>query len=482
MIGIGGLSAAVASPLTLVLNPTNIQSDYVGDLTLSIGNLNTGMTVRGEVFVDLNTNGIIDAGDFLLKSFEVNDGRVPLVAGVRNFNVAGDEDGLTNGQIRTVLHFPPTSGGSLVSGRALVRVSDPAGSLTSVTQAFTITQKILPQSVTGRITLAGSGLPHTNSAISLQGLVSTTPSLASTDANGNYHIYCLPGIYGILGVNNNGAIYNETVLVSVPCGQTVTNNLTLSTGTFNIAGRVTDSSTGLGIPALELDADTTNNLDVATFTDTNGNYVVRVTPNTWSLHPSPTGAAEAGYVSLSRTNVTVTSASVSNVNFVLSPPTAMISGTIKDALNNPVVGVEVSASSANLRSGARSFATNGTYGLGVLAGTWNPAPNVDDLGIRGFIGPGTSVTVASSQATNVNFVVTRTNWPVLSAPLHGGSGEFQFTLSGLAGQVYAIQRSTNVTLSNWVMALVTNAPCNTLLVQDPQATNNKAFYRAVILP
>src|ERR1035438_6232544 len=93
------LRGAAASPISLTLNPTNIQNDYVGNVTLRIGNLNPGMTVRVEAFADLNTNGVIDAGDELLKSFEVTDGRVPLVAGMRNLNVPGDEDGLTNGAI-----------------------------------------------------------------------------------------------------------------------------------------------------------------------------------------------------------------------------------------------------------------------------------------------------------------------------------------------------------------------------------------------
>jgi hypothetical protein len=484
IIGVSLPSVAAAGPISLGLSPSSIESDFVGTLSLRIGNLNAGMTVRVEAFADLNTNGIIDAGDVLLKSFEVTDGQVPLVAGVRNLNVPGDEDGLTNGAIQAVLHFPPAVGGWLALGRGLFRVSDPAGNLTSVTQAVSITQKLYPQRLTGRVTLTGTGLPLANSIVGLQPVVGTTPFSAPTDANGNYQFYCLPGVYGISGLNNDGAVYDQTQVVTVGCGQTVTNNLTLSTGTFYIAGRVTDNSTGLGIPALSVDATTGNNLYVLTLTDTNGNYVFRVTTNTWKVRPTTGGACEAGYVGLARLNVTVANNSVSNVNFVLSPPTALIYGTIKDALANPVVGVQMSAQGlpSNFHCQGRSFVTNASYSLGVQAGTWFPVPDGGDLGIRGFIGSGSTVTLVDGQVSNVNFVATRTNWPILQAPLHVGSSAFQFTLSGLAGQLYTIQRSTNLAFGNWVAALVTNAPCNTVLIQDPQATNNARFYRAVIVP
>ena len=157
------LSGLVARAISLALNPTSITNDYVGALTLSIGNLTPGMTVTVECYADLNTNGVIDAGDLLLKQFQVSDGQVPLVAGVRDLNVPGDEDGLTNGQIRAVLEFPPTGGGSFGVGKGLFRVSDPAGKLTSVAQAFSITPRLYPQGVAGRLTWTGSGLPLTNS-------------------------------------------------------------------------------------------------------------------------------------------------------------------------------------------------------------------------------------------------------------------------------------------------------------------------------
>ena len=69
----------------------------------------------------------------------------------------------------------------------------------------------------------------------------------------------------------------------------------------------------------------------------------RITTNTWGVHPSTGAAPETGYVDPARTNITISGVSVSNVNFALSQPTAMIHGTIMDPLSNPVPGVQFSA-------------------------------------------------------------------------------------------------------------------------------------------
>ena len=477
------LSALAAKAITLALNPASITNDYVGTVALNIGGLTPGMTVTVESYADMNSNGIIDAGDLLWKRFQVTDGQVPLVAGVRNLNVPGDEDGLADGQIRTGLNFPAT-GGSFALGQGLFRVFDPAGSLTSVTQAFSITQKLYPQGVTGRLTWAATGLPLSNGVVGLQPLVGTTTGFTLTDTNGHYRFYCLPGIYIVGGLNNNGAIYSQSALITVGCGQLATNNLVVTNGTSYIAGRVTDSATGLGIPALSVDANTAGGLDVLASTDTNGDYVLQVTANTWGVHPGTGAAPEAGYVDPKRTNVTVTSASVSNVNFVLSKPTALIYGTVRDSLNNPVLGVQLSARDQPnaFHSVGRSFVTNASYSLGVQAATWNPAPDSGDLALRGFTGSSSSVTLLNGQATNINFIVTRTNWPILQAPIHPSGNGIQFILNGLAGQDYSIEQSSNLASSNWLAVLATNAPCDTVLIQDSQATNGARFYRAVVVP
>ena len=306
-----------------------------------------------------------------------------------------------------------------------------------------------------------------------------------TDSNGNYSFYCLPGYYLLEGLNDKGAVYNQALLISVGCGQMVTNNSAATNGTFFIAGKVTDSATGLGIPAMTVDAQTANNLGVLALTDANGNYVLQVTPNTWSMHPGTGGPSAAGYVDPTRIDVTITASSVSNFNFSLSKATALIYGTLKDILNNPAVGVQVSARDKPnnfFHVVGRSFVTNASYTIGAQAGAWGPAPDSGDLGARGFLGYGSNVTLVTGQATNINFIVTRTNWPSLQPPLHLTSSQFQLLLSGLAGQNYTIQSSTNLGGNDWLVVLATNAPCNSVLIVDPHATNSARFYRALVGP
>lgn len=477
------LSGAVAATIGFNISPSVFTNDYVGKVTLSITNLTPGMTVQVDDYADLNTNGVIDAGDLEFTSFQVTDGQAPLISGVRNLNVPGDDDGLTNGRILVQYNYPD-AGNGIWAGKFLFRVSDPTGNLAPATQAVSVAQHVYPQAITGRITFASTGLPLTNCPVGTLGYNSAS-HFSWTDPNGFYSLYSLPPGNVILGYNFHGAVFNGFLIAYVSCGQTTTNNLYLSSGTFVIAGRVTDSTTGAGVPNLQLDANTPDDFDVVGITDTNGNYALHVTTNEiWKLHPSTGTVAARGYVDQVRTFVTVSNASVSNINFTLSRPTALIYGTVQDTLGNPVMGVQLSTrnSAGNLHPVGLSFATNGSYSVGVQADTWTVTPNSADLALQGFTGLSSNVTLVAGQTTNINFVVTRTNWPLLQFSVRLSSNTFRFTLNGLAGQNYAIQRSTNLALNDWMAMLATNAPCNTVLIQDPQATNTARFYRAVIVP
>ena len=47
-------------------------------------------------YADVNANGLIDPQEWLVQSFPVTDGVRPMIGGVRNINVPGDEDGAVN--------------------------------------------------------------------------------------------------------------------------------------------------------------------------------------------------------------------------------------------------------------------------------------------------------------------------------------------------------------------------------------------------
>ena len=60
--------------------------------------------------------------------------------------------------------------------------------------------------------------------------------------------------------------------------------------------------------------------------------------------------------------------------------------------------------------------------------------------------------------------------------------QFRFLLTGIQGQNYTIQKSTNLSLPNWSFLFVTNAPATSFFVIDPTATNSRAFYCALFGP
>src|SRR5690242_9214989 len=113
-------STVRAAAIGFSISPSVFTNNYVGQIAFSITNLTPGMTVMVDEFADVNSNGVIDAADLPIGSFQVTDGQVPRVSGVRNLNVPGDDDGLTNGQILTRYDYPDV-GGAIYSGNFLSR-------------------------------------------------------------------------------------------------------------------------------------------------------------------------------------------------------------------------------------------------------------------------------------------------------------------------------------------------------------------------
>lgn len=470
----------------LTVNPSIITNNFAGKISLTVTGLTVGKTITVERFADLNGNGTNDAGEPLVLSFSVTDGQVPQIAGVRNLNVPGDEDGATNGQIPAELFFPWVDNVVFSTAvKSIFRVSDPAGGFPSATQPFTVVQKVYPQGVTGRITAAATGLPLADTPVALSNPNAPGTRVTVTDTNGHYTIYSLPGNY-VVAVVKDGFISDQSLVVSVGCGQWVTNNLALAGGNLIIAGRVADGS-GAGIPGIFISANSTNNLFVATFTDTNGNYVFRVPSNKWRIRPDKNQPAQLGCVALAnRTDVTVTNSSVSNVNFSLPKIEAMIYGTVKDDRNNPVTGLQLSAQDygGQYEARGRTYTTNASYTVGLISGLWPAAgPSTDELAARGYTtGTTAFVDTGGGHAFQYDFTVTRTNLPALGTPVRLSGTQLQFLLSGMAGQSYTVQAITNVNGTNWLVVLATNAACDSVTVLDTQATNSQRFYRAIVAP
>jgi hypothetical protein len=406
----GLVSSTLAGP-ALTITPSAVTNDYVGTVSLHITGLTTGETVRVEKFFDANGNGVIDPGELLVESFTVTDGQVPLIGGVRNSNVPGDDDGATNGQITINLFYPSLGTvADRISGNFLVRVSDPNNSgVTPAIQTFTVSQKVLPQGVSGRMTAAGSGLPLSNALVVLapqtgNGVVGTV-----ADTNGNYTIYSAPGSYAVICLQSGFLSDQVAGSVTINSNSFASVNLTNAVANTTVSGNVSDSSSAVGLPGLFIQIDNkTNNLFTGTFTDTNGNFAVPVTAGTWKLKLGGESGALLGYASPNNSlSADTTGGNVSNINFQMFKATALVYGSIKDTQTNPVPVMRMDAQDqGNLFQGAGQSDVNGNYSIGVIASTnLNVSPDNNSLAVANLIGQGTNVVITNGQALLLNFIV-----------------------------------------------------------------------------
>jgi len=480
------LCDAAYGAVGFTISPAAVTNDFRGTISLTVTGLVAGGSVVIEQYADLNGNGVIDSGEFLVLHLTVTDGQVPLVAGIRNPNVVGDEDGLSNGQIQARFYFPWVGFVWSAAVKSVFKVSDPLGVFPAVTRPFSVAQKIYPQLVTGRITDAGSGFPLTNAIVFLSLQQGSGGPISSTDTNGNYKLYYLPST-ATVGVLKPGYVTDQNKLVVMNCNQTVTNELALTNTPFTISGKLTDTNGG-GIAGILVGANsTTNGFSANGFTDTNGNYSLSVyTNNQWRVRPDQRGLSQVGFVGLAnRTNVTVANLSISNVDFQLLRASALIYGTLKDDHGNPLIGQTlgaVDAGSPPRQGDGRSFVTNGSYALGVIGGTDGIGGDGATLALLGLTLQNTNVAITDGHATNVDLVAVRINFPSLSNPSRLSATAAQFLFTGLPAVSYNIQASSNLSSTNWLTLLNTNGSCNAVTIVDSNATSTARFYRAVVVP
>ncbi len=402
--------ATLASP-ALTINPPAVTNDFVGTVNLHITGLTSGETIRVDKFLDANGNGIIDLGDLLVESFTVTDGQVPLIGGVRNSNVPGDDDGATNGQI-TVNLFYPNIAATLdsVAGNYLVRVSDPNnGGVTPVIQTFTVSQKVLPQGVSGQVTAAGSGLPLSNAVVVLAQQSGNGVTGTVADSNGNYTIYGTPNDYAVVCLKSGFVSDQGAGSVTITSNSFASVNLTNAVASAIISGNVSDSSSAVGLPGLFIQIENkTNNLFTGAFSDTNGNFTAPVTAGTWKVKLGGESGALLGYASPNNSfSADTTSGNVSNINFQMFKATALVYGSIKDTQTNPVPVIRMDAQDqGNVFQAVGQSDVSGNYSIGVLASTnLNISPDNNALSVANLIGQGTNVVITNGQALLLNFTL-----------------------------------------------------------------------------
>jgi hypothetical protein len=362
--------------VTFTNTPAAVSNTYNGTITLQIGGLTNTETVVIQKFLDLNTNGVIDGNDWLVQQFTLKDGTNFVIGGVTNFNVPGDLNANPT-NITATLNF---QGGDFVQniiGKYLYKLSSPVGHFTPLTNQFAVTNFPFLQKFTGNVVSNSTSTTVPNAVVLLfppprpgNNGPSGNP-LAGVVANnaGAYIVQAPPGTYSLLAFRTNFlANMNTAPTLTLAASQTITTNLMLTNATASISGTNVDANnSSIRLPGVMVVAQSTNGQVAVTFTDTNGNFNLRVTAGTWGIKADDTALIVHGYLGLQDgTNVV---AGATGVTLTVPKATALIYGSVKDNLGNPLTALDVYADDS---SGSSLYETdgytdaNGNYVLGVL--------------------------------------------------------------------------------------------------------------------
>ena len=396
--------------VTFTNTPMVVSNAYSGWLTLQIGGIPSGDTVLIQKYLDVNSNGVIDAGDWLVQQFTLTDGQVTTIGGITDINIPGDTDAVT-GSITAQLSFqPPVFSGDIAQslvGHYLLRLSSPAGHFAPLTNTFTVTNFPYAQSVSGTVYGNGTARPY---AVVLAFQSTGAPQSGTmADGNGHYSLNLPVGSFQIAAVSSNYLhSLGQAPRFTVTNGFTVTTNLYLTNATQTISGQVADTNNQtLGLPGLLVVAtEPTNHFIAVTFTDTNGNYTLGTRPSLWNLGANSSATALHGYLANNyKVNVNTSGGSASGVNLLLTRATAMFYGSVSDNLGNPLPGINInSQDSTGLWSDSVATGPDGNYCAGAMAGSWSLGLNNNNPIYANYLfTTGTSTTVSSNSAVPLNF-------------------------------------------------------------------------------
>jgi hypothetical protein len=413
---LGGFHTALAQQ-TLTVSPAITSNTYPGLITLNITGLTNLETVTVQEWLDLNSNGVIDAGEPMIDAGKItdNDPSKAIIGGVTNINIPIDSNSAT-GAITTTLDFAPPMVLENVIGQRIFRLVSPSGRFAPVTATLLVTNAVTAQTLSG--TVYSNGVtPLPNAVVVVlppNGNGYTAAEVA--DSNGHYSINVNPGSYVVMAAVPDYFIDQSLApQVTLTNGQSATNNLFLTNGTTTISGTFYDTANSNGIGGLMIQLQSGSLFGIG-FTDTNGNYSAAVTPNFWQIGPNKERTPRHGYVVPQQSlQVDATGGNVTNVYVGLTKGNALFYGHIADNLGNPFANIEFDSSATNNTYDAKGYSdTNGNYAALALAdGTniWNCNPNNEnDIPLAGYILSNSQNTnIAVSQAIEQDFVALPIN-------------------------------------------------------------------------
>src|ERR1035437_453296 len=444
-----GHSALAA--VTFTITPSAVSNTYSGLITLSIGGLTNTETVVVQKFLDLNTNGIIDGSDMLVQQFNLTDGTNFVIGGVTNFNVPGDLNA-TPGAITATLNFQNGDFVQNIIGKYLYKLSSPAGHFPPLTNNFSVTNFPFAQKFTGLVVSNSTSTTVSNAIVLLfppprpghNGPGGSPLAGAVANNAGSYTVQAPPGTYTLVSFRNNFlANMNTAPVLTLAASQTITTNLTLTNATSSINGKIMDANNAsIGLSGM-ISAMSASGLLAISFTDTNGNFNMPVTAGTWKIQADDTTLVVHGYLGLQGgTNVNF---GTTGVTIAVPKATALIYGSVKDNLGNPLMALDVYASDQNNNLYQTDGYTdaNGNYVLGVLGlGSsdpwWMQADSNNTLTNYVFSQGNGTISLNAGQAVLQNFTaILATNYIVGNVKFNGNP------VSGVQVYAYATINSVN---------------------------------------
>jgi hypothetical protein len=410
--------------VTLSLSPSAVGNDYTGVITLNISGLTNGEAVKVQTYLDLNSNGVVDAGEPLIDAFNLTDGGVTTIGGITNINVPFDSNAAT-GEITATLSFAPPL--ENVVGQKIYRIlSNPSGAFTPVTATFDVTNAALPQSISGIV--YSNGIAPLANTIVVALTATNTSYVASTVANtaGQYYLTLPVGSYVLLAaLPGYYADQSLSPQVTLTNGASATNNLSLTNGTVFVSGQVFDAgnSNALGGVFLQVQA---NSFFEVTFTDTNGDYTFGATSDNWKIDASPERLARRGYVTPQgyALKVNATLGNVTDADIGLYKGNALFYGQLT-VTNTPVANVVVQDNDNDAILNSKGYTdANGNFAVVALV-------NTNVLGTNDFGWESTAdLSDGGSGATLLNFIFNQANGDGMGVSLTNGEA-YQYDLVGL---------------------------------------------------
>jgi hypothetical protein len=460
---LAGLAGSANAAVGFNVTPAAVSNTYNGQITLTVTGLTTGSTVVIQKFLDLNTNGVINTSDWLVQQFRITDGQPGMViGGVTNFNVPGDLNS-TSGVITATLNFSNGDVMQKVAGKYLFKAS---GNFTPpITNVFTVTNFPFAQKFTGNVVSNGTSTTLSNAVVLLfpppltgQSGPSGSPRAGAVANNsGSYTIPAPSGTYLLASFRSNFlANFAAPPIITLGASQTVTTNLTLTNTTSSVSGKVADAANAnIGLPGVLVIAEATNGLMGVGFTDTNGNFIVRVRSGQWSVHPDDISLIVHGYLGMEDgTNVSAGAVVTNGV----PKATALVYGTVKDNLGNPLPGIDVYVNDSPGSGWYQTDGytdTNGNYVAGVVGGSDYWWVEIEpDNGVLGYVFSESQLggTIAGGTAVLQDFTgILATNHITGNVKFNGANvvGVSVTAIQNIGGTIYKTLYTTTDSSGNY---------------------------------